>query len=147
MAMLAPCLIGAVIGAALAVGFILGNFKLKTNEVWEHEERRHESTSTCLVLVQAENARLRVALAAGAMTEEGKRVAAMIMAALRTVISAESRMLLRALPEPLAAYEAACLPDDCKKSIAPDAEPNDGDHVGKLPVNMTGSANPIQEPA
>lgn len=98
MEIVIPVLIGAAIGAALTLCAILGNFKLKTNEAWEQEERRHENTITCLVLVQAENARLRVALAAGEMTEEGKRVAAMTMAALRAVISAESRLLLRALP-------------------------------------------------
>ena len=132
MEIVIPVLIGAAIGAALTLCAILGNFKLKTNEAWEQEERRHENTSTCLVLVQAENARLRVALAAGEMTEEGKRVAAMTMAALRAVISAESRLLLRALPEPLASYEAAFLPDDCKKSIASDAKPIDEDHLGEL---------------
>ena len=145
--MLAPYLIGAAIGAALAVGFILGNFNLKKSEAWEQKERLHENTNTCLVLVQAENARLRVALAAGEMTEEGQRVAAMTMAALREVISAESRLLLRSLPDPLAAYEAACLPDDCKKPIAPDAEPIDEDHIGELPVNTTGSPDSIQDPA
>lgn len=132
MEIVIPVLIGAAIGAALTLGGILGNFRLKTNEAWEQEERRHENTSTCLVLVQAENARLRVALAAGNMTEEGKRVAAMTMAALRAVISAESQMLLRALPEPLASYEAACLPDDCKQSIDTDIKPVEEDHTGEL---------------
>ena len=132
MEIVIPVLIGIALGVGATLGVIFGEYKVKTKEAWEQEERRHENTSTCLVLVQAENARLRVALAAGEMTEEGKRVAAMTMAALRAVISAESRLLLRALPEPLATSEAASLPDDCKKSIASDAKPIDEDHLGEL---------------
>lgn len=128
MAIVIPVLIGIVLGAGAAAGVIFSAFKVKTDEEWAREEKLHQNTMTCLVLVNAENARLRVALAAGHMTEEGKRVAAMTMAALRTVISTESRLLLRELPEPLASYEAACLPDDCKQSITPDAKPIDEDH-------------------
>lgn len=132
MEILIPVLIGIALGAGAAAGVIFNAFKVKTDEEWAREEKLHQNTMTCLVLVKAENARLRVALAAGHMTEEGKRVAAMTMAALRAVISAESRLLLRALPEPLATFEAASLPDDCKKSIASDAKPIDEDHPGEL---------------
>ena len=47
------------------------------------------SRNKCDDRLTAENAKLRVALAAGEMTEEGKKVAAMTMAALDAVIGPE----------------------------------------------------------
>jgi len=87
-------LIGAVIGAGLAVACILGGFEVKSKEAWEQAEQRHETTYACMQMVNAENAKLRVALAAGAMTDDGKKIAAMTMAALRTVILTNSRTIL-----------------------------------------------------
>jgi len=87
-------LIGAALGAGLAVAAIFGAFKVKTREAWEKEEQRHETTYSCLWMVTAENAKLRVALAAGEMTEEGKKVAAMTMAALSTVIRTNAEVVL-----------------------------------------------------
>ena len=86
--MLTPYLIGAAIGAALILAAIFGVFEVKTKEAWEQEEKRHDAAFTCLLLLQAENAKLRVALAAGEMTEDGKKIATMTMAALKAVITA-----------------------------------------------------------
>ncbi len=84
--MLTPYLIGAAIGAALTLAAIFGAFEVKTKEAWEQEEKRHDAAFTCLLLLQAENAKLRVALAAGEMTEDGKKIATKLMTALDTVI-------------------------------------------------------------
>lgn len=87
--MLIPFLIGFAVGAGMALTSIFTGFKVKTKEQWEEYEAQRLSWRTCLDKVTAENANLRVALAAGEMTEDGKKVAAMTMAALETIIAAE----------------------------------------------------------
>src|SRR5262245_54059752 len=87
MAVMIVALIGGLaagVGATLA--FILPNYKLKTNEECEAEEVERKALDMLVTKKMVENARLKVALASGAMTEEGKKVAAMTMAALETVI-------------------------------------------------------------
>jgi hypothetical protein len=107
MAMLTPILIGAAVGAFLALAAIFGNFEVKTKNAWEEEERRNENMFTCIFFLNAENAKLRVALAAGEMTEEGKKIATRTMAALDTVISGARKALLEDKPSPIASQEAA----------------------------------------
>ncbi len=89
--MLTTLLIGAAIGAGLAVAAILGGFKVQTKESWQEEQASGTAMRTCLWRVTAENAKLRVSLAAGEMTEEGKKVATMTMAALDAVIAAAKK--------------------------------------------------------
>jgi hypothetical protein len=88
MEMLTTLLIGAVLGGLLVVGVIFAMCVVKTKEDWkEHEEIRRGMRMRVYTL-EAENARLRVSLAVGEMTEEGKKVATMTMAALDAVIAA-----------------------------------------------------------
>lgn len=79
-------LIGAAVGAGLAVAAILGTCKVQSRDEWDKEQTRMENFRTCMYVTMAENAKLRLALAAGEMTEDGKVVAAMTMAALNAVI-------------------------------------------------------------
>ena len=82
-----------LIGVAVGVGFtlvgIFGNYKVEDREWWEEYERKRAATKACLDKAVAENAQLRVALAAGEATEDAKKVAAMTMAALDTDIAVE----------------------------------------------------------
>jgi hypothetical protein len=82
-------LIGAAIGASLTAAVMLGGFKVHTRDAWEEYEVTMKATATRMFALTAENAKLRVSLAVGEMTEDGKKVAAMTMAALDTVIAAE----------------------------------------------------------
>jgi hypothetical protein len=82
-------LIGAAIGASLTLAVVLGGFKVHSKEAWEEHELTMRTSQTRVFTLTAENAKLRVSLAAGEMTEDGKKVAAMTMAALDTVIAAE----------------------------------------------------------
>jgi hypothetical protein len=82
-------LIGAAIGASLTVAVVLGAFKVHSKEAWEEHELTVTAMRTRVFALTAENAKLRVSLAAGEMTGDGKKVAAMTMAALDTVIAAE----------------------------------------------------------
>lgn len=132
MEIVIPVLIGAAIGAALTLCAILGNFKLKTNEAWEQEERRHETTFMCMTMLLSKVGKLRLALAAGHMTEEGKKVAAMTMAALDAVASDERRAILEGLPDPLATFEAVWMFDGKKPVIDTDTKPVEEDHPGEL---------------
>ena len=75
-------LIGAAIGAGLTVTVILGEYKVQPKEKWEEFELSMTAQRSLVDALTAETARLRVALAAGEMTEEGKQIAAMTMAAL-----------------------------------------------------------------
>ena len=93
--MLTTLLIGAAIGAGLAVAVILGVCKVQTKESWQEEQASGTAMRTCLWLVTAENAKLRVALAAGEMTEDGKKIAAMTMASLGTVIAAAAKEVMQ----------------------------------------------------
>ena len=82
-------LIGAAIGAGLTVAFVLNACKVHTKVKWKEFEVELATQHKQVYMVTAENARLRVALAAGEMTADGKKVAAMTMAALDAVISNE----------------------------------------------------------
>src|SRR5262245_33976361 len=94
-------LVGVAVGAGVGVAAILGGFKVQSKESWEEEESRTNALRTCFYVVMAQNAKLRVSLAAGEMTEDGKKVAAMTMAAIRAVISTESQAILEAAPNPV----------------------------------------------
>lgn len=80
-----------LIGAAVGVGFtllvIFLNYKVQDREWWEEYERKVMATQSCLRKKVAENAQLRVVLAAGEATEDAKKVAAMIMAAFEADIT------------------------------------------------------------
>lgn len=82
-------LIGAAIGAGFTVAFVLKLCKVHTKVKWKEFEVERASQHKQVYIVTAENARLRVALAAGEMTADGKKVAAMTMAALDAVIGNE----------------------------------------------------------
>ena len=82
-------LIGAVIGAFVASAFFLGTFKIHTKEAWQEHVVETRALWRGVDKLTAENANLRVALAAGEMTEDGKKVAAMTMAVLDAVIAPE----------------------------------------------------------
>jgi hypothetical protein len=86
--MLIPLLVGVVVGAGLTVTAMLGTFKVMTRESWEEHELTMTALRSALEKRVAENAQLRVALAAGEMTEDAKKVATMTMAALDAVITA-----------------------------------------------------------
>lgn len=99
--MLTTLLIGVALGAAWALGVIF------TICVVETKEKRHEHSQVTTALCNrafalvAENAQLRLSLAAGEMTEDGKKVAAMTMAALGTVTTANSDVILTRSPNPV----------------------------------------------
>ena len=71
-----------VVGAGLTLLTIFLNFKVRDREWWEEREEEMAGSTSGLRKEVAENARLRVALAAGEMTEDAKKVATMTMAAL-----------------------------------------------------------------
>jgi hypothetical protein len=89
--MLVPFLIGVVVGAVWALTAIFSICVVVTKVKWH--EHSHVSTAVCyrVSAVEAENAQLRVSLAAGQMTEEGKKIATMTMAALDAVIAAAKK--------------------------------------------------------
>ncbi len=80
-------LIGAVVGAGLTLLTIFGNFKVRDGDWWEEQEEEMAGLTSGLQKEVAENARLRVSLAAGEMTEDAKKVATMTMAALDAEIA------------------------------------------------------------
>lgn len=87
-------IIYAIIGAGLAAAVMVGTFKIMTKEAWEEQETRHTSTTACMHMLMAENAKLRIALATGYLTEDAKKIATMTMAALSTVILTEANTVL-----------------------------------------------------
>ena len=82
-------LIGAAIGVGLTVAFVLNACKVHTKVKWKEFEVEMATQRKQVYMVTAENARLRVSLAAGELTGDGKKVAAMTMAALNAVIGSE----------------------------------------------------------
>ena len=80
-------LIGLAVGVGLTLGVILLNYKVKDREWWEEQEREMATAHSCVKKAMAENARLRVALAAGEMTEDAKTVIAITMAAFEADIA------------------------------------------------------------
>jgi hypothetical protein len=89
--MLTTLLIGTAIGAGLAVAVILGAFELRTKEMCKEQEVATRTFIMRIFTLTAENAQLRVALATGEMTEDGKKIAAMTMATLDAVIAAAKK--------------------------------------------------------
>ena len=86
---MATFLIGAVVGAGLTLVTMFLNFKVKDRAWWEQQEQERIALHSRVEKVVEENTQLRVALAAGEMTEDAKKVAAMTMAALVAVIATE----------------------------------------------------------
>ena len=75
-------LIGAGIGAAIAVGIILNVFEVQKKEAARETRQLSAAVQSRLYALEAENAKLRMWLAAGEMTTQGKTIAAKVMAAL-----------------------------------------------------------------
>ncbi len=132
MEIVIPVLIGIALGVGATLGVIFGEFEVKTKEAWAHEEKQQERTFMCMTMLLSKIGKLRLALAAGHMTEEGKKVAAMTMAALDAVASAERRAILEDLPDPLATFEAVWMFDGKKPVIDTDTKPVEEDHPGEL---------------
>ena len=86
--MLTTLLIGSVIGAALTLEIIFSNCEVQTKKEAEKATANAKAMLTGFYRLNAENAKLRLSLAAGEMTEESKKVATMTMAALDAVIAA-----------------------------------------------------------
>jgi hypothetical protein len=86
-------MVGLLMGAGAVAGFICDRYKLKTKEEWEADEVQRKARNVFVLRMGAENAKLKVALVAGEMTEEGKKIAAMTMAALETVIVSDKKVL------------------------------------------------------
>jgi len=74
--------IAAVIGAIVGAGAIVGTFDVRSRQKAAEGRRSNEIWKTLAFLAHAQNARLRVSIAAGGLTEEGKKIAAMTMTAL-----------------------------------------------------------------
>src|SRR5262245_18757860 len=107
-------MIGAAIGAVVCAAAILGGFKVQTKESWEEEEASTNGLRTCFYMMVAQNAKLRVALAAGEMTDDAKKVAAMTMAALSTLISVEGQSTLEGTPSLVTSVEPASVDQNSK---------------------------------
>src|SRR5262245_3648975 len=80
-------LIGAVAGAVVTAAVMVTHFVVTKKEEWEEIMLMKTALRNRVHTLTAENAKLRVALSVGEMTEDGKKVAAMTMAALGVVIS------------------------------------------------------------
>jgi hypothetical protein len=86
-----PFLIGLALGFAWALGVIFAVCEVQTKKAAEERSANTKAMLTGFNRLNAENAKLRVFLAAGEMTEEGKKVATMTMAALDGVIAAAKK--------------------------------------------------------
>jgi len=75
-------LIGAGIGAAVAVGFILNVYEVQKKDAARESRQLLAGILSRLYALEAENAKLRMSLAAGQMTTQGKTIAAKVIAAL-----------------------------------------------------------------
>ena len=80
-------LFGLVVGAGVTSLVIFMNYKVEKKEWWEEHEREVAGLHSGLNKMVAENAELRVALAAAEWTDDAKRVAAMTMSALNADIA------------------------------------------------------------
>ena len=88
-------LVGVALGFAWALGAIFSICVVRTKESWKEHEAGMDAMLDCVFLRQAENTKLRLALAAGAMTDEGKKIATKAMAALDSVIAAAKEEMQR----------------------------------------------------
>jgi hypothetical protein len=75
-------LIGAGIGAAIAGGIILNVCEVQSKAAARESRQLSAAVQSRLYALEAENAKLRMSLAAGEMTTQGKTIAAKVMAAL-----------------------------------------------------------------
>ena len=91
-------LIGLFIGACAVVGFILEGYEVHKKADWEEHMQTMDALGTRVDKLTAENASLRVALAAGEMTEEGKKGALLTMAPLDAVNSAGNEAIQESKP-------------------------------------------------
>jgi hypothetical protein len=78
--------IGALIGAIVIAGAIFGTLE---HSMWQKEQRDNQYWITLVYLAMAENAKLRLSLAEGQMTEDSKKVAAMTVDAIETVLASK----------------------------------------------------------
>ena len=92
--MLVPFLIGLALGAAWALGAVFSICVVRTKESWKEYEASMDTMRSFIDMLRAENGKLRISLATGSKTEEGKKIAAITMAALSKVIRATSRAVL-----------------------------------------------------
>lgn len=76
-------------GAGLTLAVTLLCFKVQTKEAWQRFELEMNVHRKHVDKLTAENSKLRVALAAGEMTHDAKKVAAMTMAALDAIIDTD----------------------------------------------------------
>jgi hypothetical protein len=90
--------IGAVIGAIVGAGAIVGIFDVRSREKAIEEQRNTETWKTLAFLANGQNARLRVSIAAGGLTEEGKKIAAMTIAALDAVTTTGASAMVTGSP-------------------------------------------------
>ena len=81
--------ISAAFGAGLTLAILLVCFKMQTKEAWQRFQLEMNAHRKHVDKWTAENSKLRVALAAGEMTQDAKKVAAMTMAALDAIIGTE----------------------------------------------------------
>ncbi len=79
--------IGAVVGSGFTLLVIFGNYKVRDREWWEEYDRETAAARSGLEKAVAENAQLRVALAAAEMTEDAKKVATMTLASFDAAIA------------------------------------------------------------
>lgn len=93
-------LIGVAIGACWAYGAISERCELQTKENWKADQELTMAVCMRVFRLEAENARLRLFIAAGEMPEGGKKIATMAMAALEAVSTTESPALPKAEPSP-----------------------------------------------
>ncbi len=93
-------LVGSAVGIALALSVIFGAFKVQTKVSWEEGHQLRTAVCWRVFALTAENAQLRVSLASGEMTEDGKKIAAMTMAALDNVIAAAEEAIQGGTPSP-----------------------------------------------
>ncbi len=81
-------LIGVALGACWACGVIFGTCEVQTKENCKADRELRMAVCMRVFQLEAENARFRLALAAGEMTGDGKKIATMAIAALNAVITA-----------------------------------------------------------
>lgn len=86
-------LVGAAVGVALTLAVIFENCEVETKKSWKEDRQVRDAMLRCVRELAAKNAQLRLSLAAGEMTEDGKKIAAMTMAALDSVIAARKEAI------------------------------------------------------
>ena len=90
-------LIGAAIGAIVGAGAILWIFDNRNLQKAAEEQVGDEIWRGLVLMAMAENARLRLALAEGQMTEDDKKIVAMTVAAIEAAFAAAKKATQAAL--------------------------------------------------